>query len=78
MKVPVKREIRTYKSDEDMVVFELLEGKRKLRSVYTFGYGCCHGLWFRIRHHRPGLMSLTPQVESVVKEKIAHWGRAEN
>lgn len=70
-----RRRVRTYKDDEEMVVFELLEG-RKVRPVETYGYGTCHDLWYRIQHHKKDLKSVLMLPRHIVKGRIASWGKA--
>lgn len=71
----VRRIVRTHKEDNDMIVFRLLEGRKRLRTVHTFGYGTRHGIWFEVEGLGTSAMSVTAQRESVVKEQIAGWGR---
>lgn len=80
MKRPVKRKsmrriVRTHKEDNDMIVFRLLEGRKRFRTVHTFGYGTRHGIWFEVEGLGTRAMSVTAQRGSVVKGQIASWGR---
>ncbi|MGE0266612.1 MAG: hypothetical protein AB7V06_28315 [Candidatus Obscuribacterales bacterium] len=70
-----RRIIRTHKEDNDMVVFQLLEGRKRFRTIRTFGYGTRHGIWFEIDGLGTNTMSVTPQKPSVVKGQIAGWCR---
>ncbi len=73
MKKALKRQIMTHMDENGIVVFRLLEGKKKLKAIHTFGYGTCHGLWLRINYHQRGLVSMTTESASVIKETIASW-----
>lgn len=76
MKQKPKRHVRTHvDATSGIIVFKLLEGKRKMRTIRTFGYGPCHGQWVKIEDYHSGLLSMTPQSPSMVKEEIASWVR---
>ncbi|MCA9801980.1 MAG: hypothetical protein KC777_08345 [Cyanobacteria bacterium HKST-UBA02] len=71
----MRRIVRTHKEDSDMIVFRLLEGRKRFRTIHAFGYGTRHGIWFEVGGLGTSTMSVTAQRASVVKEQIARWGR---
>jgi len=75
MEKRTRRVVRTHRADNDMIIFRLLQGQKKLRTVHTFGYGTCHGIWLRVQGLGTGSVIMTPEPASVVKEQIAQWGK---
>ena len=75
MEKTTRRIVRTHKNDNDIIIFQLLQGQKKLRTVHTFGYGTCHGIWLRVQGLGTGTVRMTAESAAVVKEQIAHWGK---
>lgn len=75
MEKTTRRIVRTHKNDNDIIIFQLLQGQKKLRTVHTFGYGTCHGIWLRVQGLGTGTVTMTAESAAVVKEKIAQWGK---
>lgn len=75
MEKTTRRIVRTHKNDNDIIIFQLLQGQKKLRTVHTFGYGTCHGIWLRVQGLGTGTVTMTAESAAVVKEQIAQWGK---
>jgi hypothetical protein len=75
MEKTTRRIVKTHRDDNDIIIFRLLQGQQKLRTVHTFGYGTCHGIWLRVHGLGTGTVTMTAESAAVVKEQIAQWGR---
>lgn len=75
MKRNTRRVIKTYKDDNDIVIFQLMQGQKRLRTVHTFGYGTCHGIWLKVEGLKSGAVTMTAASAAMVKEQIAQWGK---
>lgn len=75
MEKTTRRIVRTHKNDNDIIIFQLLQGQKRLRTVHTFGYGTCHGIWLRVQGLGTGTVTMTAESAAVVKEQIAQWGK---
>ena len=75
MEKTTKRIVRTHKNRNGIVIFRLLQGQKELRTVHTFGYGTCHGIWLRVHGLGTGTVTMCAESAVVVKEEIAEWCR---
>lgn len=70
---PANRSIKTHLDRDGIVIFRLLQGDKKPRTVHTFGYGTHHGIWLRLEGLGSGIVTMTTEPAAVVKEQIAEW-----
>lgn len=70
-----RRFVRTYKDNNDIIIFRLMHGQKKPRTVCAFGYGTCHGIWLKVEGLNSGTVTMTAESAAVVKEQIAQWGK---
>ncbi len=75
MENKTRRIVKTYMDSNGIVIFLLLQGQKRLRTVHTFGYGTCHDIWLRVHGLGTGTVSMSVEPASVVKEQIAQWHR---
>ena len=75
MEKTTRRIVRTHKDDNGIIIFRLMQGQKKLRTVHTFGYGTCHGIWLKVQGLGTGTVVMSAESALVVKEQIAQWGR---
>lgn len=69
------RSVKTHMDRNGVVIFQLLQGQEKPRTVHTFGYGTRHGIWCRLEELGPGMVAMTTEPAAVVKEQIAKWSK---
>lgn len=75
MEKTTRRIVKTHMDSSGIVIFRLLQGQKRLRTVHTFGYGTCHSIWLRVQGLGTGTVTMSVEPASVVKEQIAQWGR---
>ena len=67
---------RTVKAELDrngIVIFRLMQGVTKLRTVRTYGYATHHKIWLEVHQLDTKVTSMSAESASVVKEQIAEW-----
>lgn len=69
------RSVKTHMDRNGILIFSLLQGQKKQRTVHTFGYGTRHGIWLRVQELGSGMMALTTESAAIVKEQIAEWSK---
>jgi hypothetical protein len=69
------RIVRTHLDNNGIIIFSLLQGRKKPRTVHTFGYGTRHKIWLKVEGLGSGTVTMTAEPVALVKEKIAQWGR---
>lgn len=67
-----KKIVRTEMDPHGIIIFRLMQGQKRMRTMHTFGYGTCHKLWYRLEGVDTKQMSITSASASV-KEEIAKW-----
>lgn len=70
-----RRLVKAHIDSNGIVIFRLLQGQKRLRTVHTFGYGTCHDIWLRVDGLGTGMVSMSVEPASRVKEQIAQWRR---
>lgn len=68
-----KRIVRAHRDHHGMVVYSLLQGDRKPRTIARFGYGTAHRIWVKIQPYGKNAVAMTVQEAREVKEQIANW-----
>lgn len=74
-KKPTNRVVKTHLDRNGILIFSLLQGQEKQRTVHRFGYGTRHGIWMRVQELRSGMVALTTESAAIVKEQIAEWSK---
>lgn len=69
----VQRTVRTHMDRNGIIVFSLVQGLKKPRTVQTFGYGTCSKLWLRFHDLGDGAVAISAESAKLVKEEIASW-----
>lgn len=69
----VQRTVRTHMDRNGIIVFSLVQGLKKPRTVQTFGYGTCSKLWLRFHDLGDGTVAISAESAKLVKEEIASW-----
>lgn len=69
----VQRTVRTHMDRNGIIVFSLVQGLKKPRTVQTFGYGTCSKLWLRFHDLGDGSVAISAESAKLVKEEIASW-----
>jgi len=67
--------VRSYKDENEMIVFQLMRGRKQFRTIHTFGYGLHHKIWYRVCCLGTNSVSITAQSPDYVKNTIADWVR---
>jgi|AGTN01.2.fsa_nt_gi hypothetical protein len=67
------RQVRASKDGDDIIVFRLLQGRKRMRTMKAFGYGTRHKVWLKIEGLGTKRESLTAESAWFVKEQIAEW-----
>jgi len=67
------RQVRASKDRDDIIVFRLLQGRKRMRTMKTFGYGTRHKVWLKIEGIGTKRESLTTEPGWFVKEQISGW-----
>lgn len=75
MKSAAKKTVRAQMDQHGIIVFRLLQGGKKLRTMHTFGYGTHHKVWLRLEGIGTNMVMMSAEPEAKVKEQIARWGR---
>ena len=71
-----KRAVRTESSSSNgYLIFRLLEGATKLRTVMVFGYSLRNNLWVRILGFGSTSTTIIPEDTADAKAEIASWCR---
>lgn len=70
-----KRTVRTHMDRNGIIVFSLVQGLKKSRTMQTFGYGTCSKLWLRFHDMGDGTVAISAESAKAVKEEIAAWTR---
>lgn len=69
------RMVKTHLDENGMLMFRLLQGANKQRTVHTFGYGTHHRVWVRVLGNGSGTVTMISEPAFLVKEEIARWAR---
>lgn len=56
-----------------IIVFRLVQGLTKLRTVQTFGYGTCSKIWLRFHDLGDGTVAISAESARLAKAEIASW-----
>jgi hypothetical protein len=75
MKNKIQRAVRTHMNHSGIIVFSLVQGLKKPRTVRTFGYGTCSKLWLRFHDLGDGTIGMSAESAELVKEEIAAWAK---
>lgn len=75
MSKKVQRAVRTHMDRNGIIVFNLVQGLKKTRTVQAFGYGTCSKLWLRFHDLGDGTVAISAEPAHLVKEEIAAWTR---
>ncbi len=67
------RQVRASIDRDGIIVFRLLQGRKKMRTMKAFGYGTQHKVWLKIEGIGTGRESLTAEPAGFVKEQISDW-----
>lgn len=67
------RQVRTSMNRDGIIVYRLLQGRKKMRTMKTFGYGTQHKVWLTIEGVGTQRESLTVEPAWRVKEQISGW-----
>ena len=73
MEKSTKRIVKAHKDGNGVIIFHLLQGQKRLRTVRTFGYGTCHHIWYTISGLGTSTVTMIAEPASFVKEQIAQW-----
>jgi hypothetical protein len=68
-----KRSVRAHRDRNGMIVYRLLRGEKKPRTIRRFGYGTLHKIWVEIHDYGNNSTAMTVTGASSVKEAIAQW-----
>lgn len=68
-----KRLVRAHRDRNGMVVYNLLQGDKKPRTVRRYGYGMYHKIWVQIQPYGTNGVAWTVEPAVEVKEQIAQW-----
>ncbi len=68
-----KRGVKAESSENGYVIFRLLEGNLKIRTVMTFGFGSRNNLWVRIIELADRSKAIMPENAFDAKAEIAAW-----
>lgn len=68
-----KRAVRTHLDRNGIIVFRLVQGLAKPRTVQTFGYGTCSKIWLRFHDLGDGTVAISAESARLAKEEIASW-----
>lgn len=66
------KSVRAVLDNNNIVVYRLLSGSSRPRTVHTFGYATRHGVWLQIYIHGT-VVSYVAESEAEVKGRIADW-----
>ena len=70
-----QKTVRTHKDRNGIIVFNLVQGLKKPRTVQSFGYGTCSKIWLRFHDLGNGTVAISAESARLAKEKIAAWVR---
>jgi hypothetical protein len=68
-----KRAVRTHMDRNGIIVFRLVQGLAKPRTVQTFGYGTCSKIWLRFHDLGDGTVAISAESARLAKEEIGSW-----
>jgi hypothetical protein len=68
-----KRTVRAHCDRNGMVVYSLMRGEKKPRTIRRFGYGTLHKIWVEIHAYDKNSTAMSVTPASTVKETIAEW-----
>lgn len=68
-----KRTVKAHRDNNGIVIYRLLQGDRKPRTIRRFGYGTLHRTWVRIESYGKNAVGMTVEQAAEVKEQIAQW-----
>ena len=70
-----KRNVKAEASKNGYLIFKLIEGTLKIRTVTTFGYSARNKLWVRIVELDDSKTAIVPEDAVDAKAEIAAWSR---
>lgn len=70
-----KRTVKAHLDRSGIVIFRLLQGVTKPRTVHVYGYGTVHKIWLEVHGFDTFTKVMTPESASAVKEQIAQWSK---
>lgn len=68
-----KRTVQAHLDRNGIVIFQLQQGIKKLRTMHTFGYGTYHKVWMKVDGMGTERTVMFAESASFVKEQIAQW-----
>jgi len=75
MEKTTRKIVRTHKDESGIIIFRLLQGRKRFRTVHTFGYGTLHHIWLKVNGLGTNTLTMTVEPASEVKEQIAQWAK---
>lgn len=70
-----KRTVQAHLDSNGIVIFQLRQGIKKLRTVHTYGYATHHKVWMKIDVEGTLQTVMSAESESFVKEQIGQWSK---
>lgn len=69
------RMVKAELDNNGIIIFRLLQGQTKPRTVHAFGYGTRHNIWLRVQGLGSRVVTMSAEPAAAVKEQIAQWGK---
>lgn len=70
-----KRTVKAELGRNGIVIFRLMQGVAKPKTVHVYGYGTHHKIWLQVQGLDERVTSMSAEPASAVKEQIARWSK---
>jgi hypothetical protein len=68
-----KRTVKAHRDPNGVIVYSLMQGDKRPRTIRRFGFGTVHRVWFNIYPYGKNAVGMTVAHGPEVKEQIAQW-----